>query len=211
MEEIGCHQMSSSEAESSSSVNRWDAFAARHDFMDWEGRFHPCDDETCGLVLNGLHEEDTVLDIGAGDLRLSMQMSSRVKRVYAVEVNPLLVAEALGVLGLGLPRNLHVVCANALDVVIPRDVTVAVLLMRHCQHFGAYFTRLQEAGCLRLVTNARWKSGVEAIDLTASRMPFDALREGWYACGCGAVGYVGRGDCPQGDASEVCGCPSCQT
>ena len=191
-------------------MNRWAAFAARHDLLDWEGRFHPCHDEICGLVLNSLREQDTVLDIGAGDLRLSVQMSAHVRRVYAVEVNPLLVAEALKERGLDLRRNLHVICANALDVVIPQDVTVAVLLMRHCQHFGEYFTRLQAAGCLRLITNARWKSGVEVIDLTASRVRFDVLREGWYACKCGAIGYVGRGDCAQGDASEVCGCPSCQ-
>jgi tRNA G46 methylase TrmB len=89
------------------------AFAARHDLRDWEGWFHPYEDETYGLVLLHIQEHDTVLDIGAGDLRLALQVALRAKRVYAVEVNPLLVGMALEEIGLDLPRNLHVICANA--------------------------------------------------------------------------------------------------
>lgn len=186
------------------------AFAARHDLCDWEGWFHPYDDETYGLVLLHIQEHDTVLDIGAGDLRLALQMAGRARRVYAVEVNPPLVGAALGEIGLDLPRNLHVICANALDVGIRPDVTVAVLLMRHCHHFARYFDKLQAAGVQRLITNVRWKSGVEVINLTHPRVPFAQVQEGWWACRCGAVGYVGQGDRSEAPAVEVSDCPFCR-
>jgi hypothetical protein len=64
-----------------------------------------------------------------------------------------------------------------------------VLLMRHCQHFPLYFEKLVSAGCRRLITNARWRSGVEAIDLAAPRIRYCDLKMGWYACSCGATGF----------------------
>jgi SAM-dependent methyltransferase len=186
------------------------AFAARHGLSDWEGWFHPYPDETYREVLRNINADDIVLDIGAGDLRLALHLAARARRVYAVEINPLLVAAALEEIGLDLPRKLHVICANALDMTVPPNVTVAVLLMRHCPHFADYFDRLQAAGCQWLITNARWKSHVEAIDLTAGRIPYDQVQEGWYACRCGAVGYVGRGERSEAPAGEVLSCPSCR-
>ena len=186
-------------------------FAGRHELEDWEGRFSPYDEQIYDAVLSHISPEDVVLDIGAGDLRLALRMAARAQRVYAVEVNPLLVAQALDTIGLDLPRSLHVICGNALDLLVPTDVTVAVLLMRHCQHFAVYFDRLQAAGCQRLFTNARWKSDVELIDLTVSGLAFEDLREGWYACRCGATGYVGTGTRPDAAPVEVIGCPACST
>ncbi|GAI85779.1 unnamed protein product, partial [marine sediment metagenome] len=46
------------------------------------------DDEIYKKVLKNIKKEDVVLDIGAGDLRLSLQIAMRVKMVYAIEVNP---------------------------------------------------------------------------------------------------------------------------
>ena len=186
-------------------------FATRHGLSDWEGWFSPYDDETYSLVLQNVSPDDVVLDLGAGDLRLALLMAGRARRVYAVEVNPVVVGAALGIIGFDLPRNLHVICANALDVAIPPEVTVAVLLMRHCQHFGEYFDRLQAVGCRRLITNARWKSGVEVIDLTKPRLLFEEVQEGWYACRCGAVGYVGQGESVESQAVEVDDCPACHS
>ncbi|MBC7251948.1 MAG: class I SAM-dependent methyltransferase [Anaerolineae bacterium] len=188
----------------------FDSFAARHGLSAWEGWFSPYDDEIYSSVLQNLKKDDIVLDLGAGDLRLALMMAERVRRVYAVEVNPVVVGAALGVIGFDLPRNLQVICANALDIAPPPEVTVAVLLMRHCRHFGEYFDRLQAAGCQRLITNARWKSGVEVIDLMKPRLPFEDVQEGWYACRCGAVGYVGQGEQPQALPVEVSYCPSCR-
>ncbi|GFP25342.1 hypothetical protein HKBW3S25_00814, partial [Candidatus Hakubella thermalkaliphila] len=72
----------------------------------------------------------------------------------------------------------------------PTDVSVAVLLMRHCQHLREYIAKLKEVGCRRLITNARWKSQVEVISLTESWRAFSQVRGGWYACLCGQVGFV---------------------
>lgn len=187
----------------------FDAFARLHGLEDWEGWFSPYDEETYETVLAWVGEEDVVLEIGAGDLRLSLRLAEKVCRVYAVEFNPVLLASALAEIGFELPRNLFVICANALDFPVPPEATAAVLLMRHCRHFGTYFTRLQKAGCRRLITNARWKNGVEQIDLTAPRLPFSCLKEGWYACSCGAVGYVGEGDLVDEPPVEVNDCPRC--
>jgi len=186
------------------------AFAASHDLSEWEGWFSPYDEEVHSQVLQNVDECDEVLDLGAGDLRLALRMAERVQRVYAVEVSPIVLGAALREIGFALPRNLHVICANALDVAIPPGVTVAVLLMRHCHHFSEYFDRLQAAGCSRLITNARWKNGVELIDLTRSRVCFDRVQEGWFACRCGAVGYVGLGERSQTLPVEVSHCPTCQ-
>ncbi len=185
------------------------SFARLHNLVGWEGWFSPYDEETYSAVLDHIAPDDVVLEIGAGDLRLALRMAERARRVYAVEVNPLVVGPALEIIGLRLPRNLHVMCANALDLSFPPGVTVAVLLMRHCQHFGHYFDRLRAASCRRLLTNARWKSGVEVVDLTAPCTPFEQVHEGWYACRCGAVGYVGSGARVDAPPVEVVACPAC--
>ena len=185
------------------------AWACRHGLSDWEGWFSTYDETVYEAVLRDVGGGDRVLDLGAGDLRLALRMAERAERVYAVEVNPVVVAHALDGIGLDLPRNLHVICANALDVAVPPDVTMAVLLMRHCRHFRAYVDRLVEAGCSRLVTNARWGMGVERIDLTRTPVAFDEVREGWYACRCGATGYSGTGERPLGQVTEVASCLRC--
>lgn len=185
-------------------------FLLRHDLDEWEGQFSPYDEELYRAVLEHVAPTDVVMEIGAGDLRLALWLAQQVWQVYAVEVNPLLVAQVLGRIGLSLPRNLAVICANALDFPFPLGVTVGVLLMRHCRHFGHYFDRLQAGGCRWLLTNARWKYDLEVIDLTAPRVPFAELLEGWYACRCGAVGYVGEGNCPDANPVEVTDCPSCK-
>ncbi|MFN8483731.1 MAG: class I SAM-dependent methyltransferase [Anaerolineae bacterium] len=186
------------------------AFAARHDLADWEGWWSAYDDATYQAVLDAVAADDIVLDIGAGDLRLALRLAERARRVYAVEVNPRLLADALARVGYALPRHLVVVCGNALDIPVPADVTAAVLLMRHCRHFRTYVERLRAVGCRRLITNARWGMGVEVADLGPGRA-WDTFAGGWYACLCGAVGYK-RGD----DVAEESGepvtvetCPAC--
>ena len=185
-------------------------FARRHNLTAWEGWFSPYDDRVYEAVVSQIQMHDVILDIGAGDLRLALRLAERARQVYAIEVNPLVLARALGDIGLDLPRNLHVICANAMDFPVPSPITVAVLLMRHCHHFGDYVARLEAAGCQRLITNARWRTDVEVIDLTAPAAAFEAVREGWYACRCGATGYVGTGDGADGRPIEVAGCPGCR-
>lgn len=188
----------------------FESFATRHGLKDWEGWFRPYDDKTYERVSKSVKEDDVVLDIGAGDLRLALQLAERARKVYAVEVNPKVLGPALETIGWDLPRNLVVICANALDIPFPSDVTVAVLLMRHCQHFRDYVSRLRAIGCQRLITNARWKARVEVIDLSHPGIPFEQMQEGWYACRCGAVGYVGQGERSKEPPVEVRDCPACQ-
>ncbi|WP_347244854.1 hypothetical protein [Thermogutta sp.] len=184
-------------------------FLRIHSLEEWEARFSRYDEETYQAVLERVGSDDVVVEIGAGDLYLALRIAQQASRVYAVEVNPLIVGAALTAIGFSLPRNLQVVCANALDFPFPPGVTIAVLLMRHCPHFSEYFDRLQAAGCRWLLTNARWKCGVEAIDLQAPRVPFEQVDEGWYACRCGAIGYVGMGVRANTPPWEVANCPRC--
>ena len=189
----------------------FEAFAARHGLTDWEGWFSPYDDEVYDEVLKHVAEDDVVLDVGAGDLRLALRLAERARRVYAVEVNPKVLGSALEAISWDLPRNLVAICANALDIPFPSDVTVAVLLMRHCRHFGDYVAKLRAIGCQRLITNARWKAGVEVIELAVRGEDFSQVRGGWYACKCGAVGFV---PCDPSDGEpfpihEVENCPHC--
>ena len=185
------------------------AFAARHGLDDWEGWWSAYDEATYQAVLNAVTPDDVVLDIGAGDLRLALRLAERARRVYAVEVNPRLLADALARVGYALPRNLVVVCGNALDIPIPPDVTAAVLLMRHCRHVRAYVDRLRAVGCRRLITNARWGMGVEVVDVGPG-VTWETFAGGWYACLCGAVGYKGENAAGEpGDAVTVETCPAC--
>lgn len=184
-------------------------FCRRNELLEWEPYFHPSSEELAERVLEEIKSSDIVLDIGAGDLNFSLKLAQKAQRVYALEVNPILVAKGLNQLRFYIPRNLLVICANALDFPFPPDITVAVLLMRHCQHFSVYFSKLKESRCRILITNARWKTDFEVIDLNSPRISFSELKEGWYACSCGAVGYKGEGNSPDSPKVEVFHCPDC--
>ena len=184
---------------------------------DWEAAFAPYDEETYRAVLAQITHHDVVLDIGAGDLRLTKRVASIARRVYAFERNPAVLMgsdqrEACW------PANLIVICADALTTSFPADVTTAILLMRHCtrEHFAAYVKRLSALRrCRRLITNARWKMGVEAIDLRSGRA-YDPGRAGWYACRCGSIGFTACDPAiltPQmlAEVVDVVSCPQCET
>ena len=85
--------------------------------------------------------------------------------------------------------NLITLCGDARTLPFPPGIDTAILLMRHCRHFSLYRQKLEAAGCVRLITNARWGMGVECINLTASPRFYDDLAIGWYACRCGAAGF----------------------
>ena len=151
---------------------------------DWEALWAPYDEATYQTALGFLEPEDVVVDLGAGDLRFAQRAAQRVRKVFAVERN----LEVLRSASCGRAENLFVVCADALAWSFPEDVTVGVLLMRHCRHFKGYVARLRAAGCRRLITNARWGMDVECVSL-APQTPYRQAPPGWYACLCGAVGF----------------------
>lgn len=179
--------------------------------IDWEALWAPYAVEDYQSVIDQIEPWDVVLDIGAGDLRLAVQLARIARKVYAIERNPQIIAQADQS---GWPGNLKVICADALAYPFPNDVTVGVLLMRHCTHLSEYAARLLKVGCRRLITNARWGMAVEAIDLR-SGVSYDPDRVGWYACACGAIGFT-PGD-PQlidqqvlDSVLEVIDCPKCK-
>lgn len=175
----------------------------------WERLWAPYDEPTYRLVEEAaaIALGSVVLEIGAGDLRLARRLADKAAKVYAVEWDASL-------LGAGGPANLEVICADARVWPFPVGVEVAVLLMRHCRHFGLYYDKLVAAGCRYLITNARWHTGVETIDLSCPRLPFEAVALGWYACSCGAVGFLpGPPERVTGAlleiVHEVSSCPEC--
>jgi len=182
--------------------------------IDWEAIWAPYDEETYRFVVERIYPFDVVVDIGAGDLRLSNRVANIASWVYAVERNAAVLAQADRY---SQPDNLVAICTDARQWPMPTDVTVGVLLMRHCtpEHFADYVARLKAMGCRRLITNARWKMGVEEIDLR-SAVPYDPARVGWYACQCGMVGFT-PGEPQQvteqviREVIEVVNCPRCQT
>jgi hypothetical protein len=180
----------------------------------WEAMFAPCDEPTYESVLHLLGPEDIVLDIGAGDLRLSGRMARIARRVYALEINASLL-RAGAQTGGPLPRNLIPICADARTLNFPAGITTGVLMMRHCTNFRRYAGKLRSAGACRLITNARWHMSVEAVDLLAQRLPYDSAGVGWYACLCGAAGFK-EGPAEQWSPDmdtvqhEVATCPQCR-
>lgn len=166
-------------------------------------------------MLDAIQPEDIVLEIGAGDLRLARRMAKITRRVEAIEIQAgLLEMDYQAAQGTG-GDNLVIHQGDARILPFPSGTTVAVLLMRHCTHFGLYFHKLRQIGCQRLITNARWRMGVEVVQIFAPRVPYPEIELGWYACECGQVGFkpgpvdhIG----PEIDAivHEVINCPKCQ-
>lgn len=192
---------------------------------DWESLWAPYEEEIYEEILARLRRGERVLEIGAGDLRLARRMAARGCAVIAVERQWALLAQGLRALGISpgalrweQPLVLHegslvLVWADARTWPFP-PAESAVLLMRHCTAFPLYIRKLRAAGCRRLFTNARWRMGVEEVDL-APAAPFEQIPWGWYACRCGAVGFR-EGPPERIDASvleqvwEVETCPACQ-
>lgn len=151
----------------------------------WEKMWAPYDEQTYAAVLEALAADDVVLDIGAGDCRLARRMAQKVRKVYAIESNPDLVA-AVG----DLPLNCELFAADAREVEFAFEISAAVLLMRHCRHFALYWNKLKDTGCRRLIGNARWGMGIEIIEMSDKRVSFNDVAMGWYACRCGETGFV---------------------
>lgn len=180
----------------------------------WESMWSPYDESTYQAVLSQIRRQDIVLDIGAGDLRLTRRIAAIAQKVYAIEIQTKLVEKARAALAKNFQKNLIIIEADARSLTFPPEVTTAVLLMRHCRHFALYAAKLKVNGCRRLITNARWRFEPEVIDLQAERIPFSELILGWYACICGATSFkTGPVELlnPEIEATifEVKDCPAC--
>jgi SAM-dependent methyltransferase len=180
--------------------------------LDWEALWVPYDEPTYHAALAYLNPGMTILDIGAGDLRFARRAVAKGCRVIAVERQ----ADAVqrGLLAGALPDGLHVIQADAREWAFPAGLDAAVLLMRHCASYRLYVRKLRDAGCLALITNARWRLGVEKVPLVRAAS-YEQAQMGWYACvSCGQVGFI-PGDpaeltqAVEQDCLNVEGCPHC--
>lgn len=185
--------------------------AANATAIEWERLWAPYGEPIYQAVVDQVRANDVVLEIGAGDFRLAYQLADIVHHVFAIEVNPSLASIAQN---RSQPHNLSIIQADAYQYSFPPEITVSVLLMRHCRRFDIFTEKLAATACRQIITNARWGHHVEIIDLTAPRLKYSDLSIGWYACLCGATGFI------PGPAErltpvieqtifEVTDCPSC--
>lgn len=116
-----------------SDVSECSSFQVLHGMKGYEIFFVP-EVTNYDDYLSKLNPDDVVFDVGAGDLRFDLIMSEKVRKVYAVEINPKILASALRIIGYDMPTNLTVICGNAFDMELPGDVTVVTCLMIHRKH-----------------------------------------------------------------------------
>lgn len=181
---------------------------------DWEATWAPYDRATYDAVLAQIGPTDRILDIGAGDFRLARQMAAVAREVIGIEIQPWLVELAQHEQNAHPLPNLAILPGDARSLPFPPGITTGVLLMRHCTHFQEYAEKLKAAGCTRLITNARWRMGVDVLELRAPRDIFANLAIGWYACWCGNTGFkTGPVEALTEDLEtrihEIKNCPAC--
>lgn len=180
----------------------------------WEAMYAPYDQPTYQAVIDQLRPDDVILDIGAGDLRLSRQMTVIARKVYAVEISAQVLDQAYAARD-PLPSNLIPIRADARALDFPSDITTGVLLMRHCTCLRLYAEKLRNTGANRLITNARWHLHMEVVDLLVQRKTFGEVEMGWFACFCGGTGFK-EGSVEHWSfeldriTNEVSSCPKCK-
>lgn len=114
-------------------LNNFQIFMEKNNMKGWECFFVP-EDFFYDDVLKKVHPDDVIFDVGAGDLRFDLMLSEKVKKVYAIEINPTILSPALRIIGLDMPKNLIPICANAFEMELPSDVTLITSLMIHRSH-----------------------------------------------------------------------------
>jgi len=121
------------EKDPSKEISKYRIWSDREGLLGWEG-FSVPEENHYEKVLSSVKSDEVIFDVGAGDLRLDLMLCEKVKRVYAVEVNPVILASALKTIAFDIPKNLIVIRANAFDLTLPEDVTTILCLMIHRKH-----------------------------------------------------------------------------
>ncbi len=85
--------------------------------------------ENYDKMLLRLKKTDVICDMGAGDLRFDLMAVDVCKKVYAVELNPVILANAIKIIGYEMPRNLIPVCCDWRYFNIPDEVTAVTCLV----------------------------------------------------------------------------------
>ena len=84
-------------------------------------------------ILAKLSTEDIICDMGAGDLRFALLAARKVKKVYAVEFNPVTIGDALSIIGYDKPRHLIAICCDWRRFPIPDEVTVVTCMVNSAE------------------------------------------------------------------------------
>jgi SAM-dependent methyltransferase len=112
---------------------RYQLFLKKHKILGSEYWFCPEDFYYDGILQN-ITKKDVIFDIGAGNFQLDILMCKKAKKVYAIEIDPILISDYIKVIGYSMPKNLIIICGNGFDFPIPIDVTTVICLMIHRQH-----------------------------------------------------------------------------
>jgi hypothetical protein len=108
-------------------------FNNREGMVDWECFFLP-EENFYEEALTLVSKDDVIFDVGAGDLRFDLLLSQKVKKIYAIEINPEILGRALKIIEFDIPKNLIVIRGNAFKFELPHDVTKIICLMIHRKH-----------------------------------------------------------------------------
>jgi len=141
------------------------AAVARNAIQDklegWEASWAMYDEATYRDVLAHICINDIVYEIGAGICawRSAWRQLQKCSRSRDSKV----LAGSGHWLQRCTPSKPAHLSWDARAMPAPSGTTVGVLLMRHCTHFQLYAQKLKEAGAQALITNARWKLGVERV------------------------------------------------
>ena len=84
-------------------------------------------------MLEYLSFEDIVCDMGAGDLRFALMAAEKVKKIYAIEFNPITLGDALSIIGYKKPRNIIPICCDWRYISVPTDVTVITCMVNSAE------------------------------------------------------------------------------
>lgn len=69
---------------------------------------------------------------------------------------------------------------------LPKEITMAVLLMRYCIPLGLYANRLRIIG----LSTADNQCPLGTLVNLEGRAPWASVEGGWYACLCGQTGFL---------------------
>jgi SAM-dependent methyltransferase len=114
-------------------IGSFKEWARREGILGWEA-FSVPEINNYKSVLSVIKKDDVVYDIGAGDFRLDLMLAEKAKRVYAVEINPIIVSKALAIIGYDIPENLVLIRGNGFSLPLPKEITLITCLMIHRQH-----------------------------------------------------------------------------
>jgi hypothetical protein len=100
-----------------------------HDELSFASPIPIAHKENYSQMLSFLQPDDVLCDMGSCYLQFPLLASAKCRKVYAVELNPIVISKALRAVGYLMPINLIVTCAEWHQFPVPADVTVISCLV----------------------------------------------------------------------------------